>query len=58
MAKRTAEKVYVICADHTCSSCIINAVYIDKERAEEWVKEENKRLNFNLYWIEQSQLIR
>jgi len=56
MAK--AEKVYVILADPISSSCIVNAVYIDKEAAEEWVAKENKKLGYKAYWTEQSQLIR
>lgn len=56
MAK--AEKVYVVCADPACSSCTVNAVYVDKEEAEEWVEKENKAVGFNLYWVEQSQLIK
>lgn len=56
MAK--AKKVYVILADPDCSSCIVNAVYIAKEAAEEWVKKENKKLGYKAYWVEQSQLIR
>ena len=51
------QTVYVILADPTCSSCMVNAVYLDKERAEKWVKKENKAAKFNLYWIEESQLI-
>lgn len=56
MAK--AEKVYVVCADIDVSSCIVNAVYLDKEAAEEWVEKENKKLGYQSYWIEQSQLIK
>jgi len=56
MAK--AKKVYVILANFGSSSCIANAVYIDKEKAEEWVAKENKKLGFKAYWVEQSQLIR
>jgi len=56
MAK--AEKVYVVLVDPNYSSCIVNAVYIDKEKAEEWVEKENKRLGHYYYWVEQSQLIK
>ena len=56
MAK--AEKVYVILADPNYSSCLVNAVYLDKEAAEKWVKRENKKLRHDYYWVEQSQLIK
>ena len=56
MAK--AEKVYVVLVDPNYSSCIVNAVYINKEKAEEWVEKENKRLGHYYYWVEQSQLIK
>jgi len=56
MAK--AEKVYVVLVDPNYSSCIVNAVYINREEAEEWVAKENKKLRFEAYWVEQSQLIR
>lgn len=52
-----ATKVYVILADPVCSSCMVNAVYLDKERADKWVEKENKVAKFKLYWVEQSQLI-
>lgn len=52
------KKVYVILADPECSSCIVNAVCLDKEYAENWVKKENKALKFKLYWVEESQLIK
>ena len=52
-----AQKVYVILADPVCSSCMVNAVYLDKERADKWVKKENKAAKFKLYWVERSQLI-
>ena len=58
MAKKNkAKTVYVICANPECSSCMVNAVYLDKEYAEKWVRKENKAAKFKLYWIEQSQLI-
>lgn len=56
--KNKAQKVYVILADPICSSCMVNAVYLDKEKADKWVKKENKKLGYCLYWIEQSQLIK
>lgn len=49
-------RVYVICAVN--GSCLINAVYENKESAKEWVKKENKKLGFDAYYIEQSQLIK
>jgi len=52
-----AQKVYVICALPECSSCMVNAVYLDKERADKWVKKENEAAKFKLYRVEQSQLI-
>jgi len=52
-----ATKVWVILSDLERSSCMVNAVYLDKERADKWVKKENKAAKFNLYWVERSQLI-
>jgi len=52
-----AQKVFVICALPECSSCVVNAVYLSKERADKWVKKENKALKFEAYWVEESQLI-
>ncbi len=51
-------KVYVILAHPDLSSCIVNAVYRNKEKAEEWVAKENKKLGKGSYWVEQSQLIK
>ena len=53
-----AQKVYVILADPECSSCIVNSVYLSKEKADKWVEKENKATKFKLYWVEQSQLIK
>jgi len=58
MAKKNkAKTVWVILTDPVCSSCMVNAVYLDKEKADKWVKKENKAAKFKLYWVEQSQLI-
>lgn len=54
---KKAKKVWVILADEAVSSCLVNAVYLNKEKAEEWVKERNDSLRCDWYWIEQSQLI-
>ena len=54
---KKAEKVWVICVNPECSSCIVNAVYKNKEKAEKWVEQKNRKLKFSLYWVEQSQLI-
>lgn len=54
-----ASKVWVICANPVNSSCLVNAVYFNKKEAEKWVNFEHKRLGYDdLYWIEQSQLIK
>jgi len=52
------QKVWVICATPECSSCVVNAVCLDKEYAEDWVEKENKALKFKAYWVEESQLIK
>ena len=51
-----AKPVWVIIAIE--GSCIINAIYLDRGRAHRWVSAENKRLGFQAYYIEQSQLIK
>lgn len=59
MAKKNkAQTVYVILATPECSSCVVNAVYLSKEKADKWVEKENKAAKFKLYWVEQSQLIK
>ena len=54
---KKAKKVWVICADPERSSCVVNAVYENRKEAQGWVKEQNKKLGFSSYWVEQSQLI-
>lgn len=49
-------RVYVICAVN--GSCLINAVYENKESAEKWIEKENNKLGLKAYYIEQSQLIK
>ena len=49
--------VWVIIGEPESSSCLVNAVYMDKEKAEKWVEEENKKIGKEFYYIEQSQLI-
>jgi len=49
--------VWVILANPENSSCVINAVYNDKEKAEQWIKKENEKLGNDFYWVERSQLI-
>ena len=56
--RKRAKKVWVICADPSNSSCIVNAVYEDREEALKWVVKENNKLGYDLYWVEQSELIR
>lgn len=51
------KKVWVICCERACSSCVVNTVYEDKEEALKWIKKENKKLGFAAYYLEQSQLI-
>lgn len=51
-------KVWIILADPESSSCIVNAVYLDKERTEKWTEYKNKQLGFSAFWIEESQLIK
>jgi len=38
-------------------SCLVSAVYLDKDKADEWVKQANNELGFEAYYVEQSQLI-
>ena len=52
---KKAKDVWVICA--TNSSCIVNAVCMSKTYAENWVKEQNRELGYEAYWIERGQLI-
>jgi len=51
-------KVWVIMADAECSSCLVNAVYVNEKDARRWVKRENKKMGKEFYYIEQSQLIK
>lgn len=47
-----SKTLYIICADPANSSCIVNAIYESREEAEKWVKQENKKLGFEQYWVE------
>ena len=51
-------KVWAICADPVNSSCIVTGVYLDRKKALDWVKRENKRRGVYQYWVEQSELIK
>jgi len=51
-------KVWVILANPESSSCIVNAVYLDRGKAEKWIEQEHKKLGFSAFWIEGSQLIK
>jgi len=53
-------KVWVVFANHNYpyrDSCSVKSIYLNKEKAEKWVKEENEKLEKYFYWIEESQLI-
>jgi len=53
-------KVWVVFGNHNYpyrDSCSVNSIYLDKEKAEKWVEEENKKLGKYFHWIEESQLI-
>jgi len=49
--------VWVIIADSECSSCLVNAVYMNKDEADRWVEIENEKMGKGFYFVEQSQLI-
>ena len=48
-------EVYVIMADPEVSSCIVNAVYVSRYKAELWIE---KQVYSDKYYIEVSQLIK